>query len=306
MMTASQYGHVIKHLEVSHLDALPVPDVDERFLREFTRGAESVLNKRNTACDLIKEAEDLLDHQIGPIKAKEDAEAGFSVRASCILGGRRRLEAAYHHPMVPAIMKRFQKLGLTTEPLERVSERIWWLTRFKRVFGDEGMPYMSADELFSVNAPITKKVMIEQAEAPEDYYVKAGWIVMACSGQTYGLNGSVALLDTRHEQNFFSHDIVRIIPRQHRIRPGYLYAVLGHPRLGRPLVIRHAYGTSIPHLDPGDVATIPVVRLPEEVEDAIADRTEKAVRLRAEADEIENSLAARAERVIDDFLDGSI
>ena len=102
--------------------------------------------------------------------------------------------------------------------------------------------------------------------------------------------------------DFFSHDIVRIIPRKDRIRPGYLYGVLGHPRLGRPLVIRHAYGTSIPHLDPGDVATIPVVRLAEEVENAIADRMEKAVSLRAEADEIENTLAARAEQVIDDFL----
>jgi type I restriction enzyme, S subunit len=47
----------------------------------------------------------------------------------------------------------------------------------------------------TVNPPITKKVMIEQAETPEDYYVKADWIVMACSGQTYGLNGSVSLLD---------------------------------------------------------------------------------------------------------------
>ncbi|MGD0201858.1 MAG: hypothetical protein ABSD27_14010 [Bryobacteraceae bacterium] len=302
IMTAAQYGHVIKHLEVSHLDALPVPDVDEDLLPEFTRGAEQVLNKRDTAFDLMKEAEDLLDNEIGPVKPKENAEVGFSVRSFALLGGRRRLEAAYHHPTADAILKRFQKLNLASEPLREVTERIWWLTRFKRVFGDEGMPYMSADELFSVNPSITKRVMVEQAETPEDYYVKAGWLVMACSGQTYGLNGSVSLLDKRHEQSFFSHDIVRIMPRKDRIRPGYLYAVLGHPRLGRPLVIRHAYGTSIPHLDPGDVATIPVVRLAEEVENAIADRTEKAVSLRAEADEIENASAARAEQVIDDFL----
>jgi hypothetical protein len=161
---------------------------------------------------------------------------------------------------------------------------------------------MSADDLFSLNPSISKRVMVEQAESPEDYYVKAGWLVMACSWQTYGINGSVLLLDKPHEQYFFSHDVVRIIPRKDRIRPGYLYGVLGHPRLGRPLVIRQAYGTSIPHLDPGDVATIPVVRLPENVENSIADRMEKAVSLRAEADEIENALAARAEQVIDNFL----
>ncbi len=302
MMTAAKYGHVIKHLEVSHLDTLPVPDIDERFLPEFARGAERVLNKRNAAFDFIKEAEDLIDNAIGPVNPNEKAEAGFSVRASAFLGHRRRLEAAFHHPIVAAILKRFHKLNLPTEPLNEVTERIWWLTRFRRIFGDEGMSYMSADELFSLNPPITKRVMIEQAETPEAYYVKAGWMVMACSGQTYGLNGSVSLLDERHERNFFSHDIVRIIPRTEVIRPGYLYAILGHPRLGRPLVIRHAYGTSIPHLDPGDVAAIPVVRLGKALENAIADQMEKAVALRCEADELENALSARAEELTDLFL----
>jgi type I restriction enzyme, S subunit len=302
MMTSAKYGHVIKHLEVSHLNVLPVPNVDDGVLREFTKGAETILTKRNAAADLVKGAEDLLDDAIGPVNPTANVEIGFSVKASSLLGKRRRLEAAYHHPMAAAILRRFQKLGLSTEPLENVTERIWWLTRFKRVFGEEGMPYISADELFSVNPSITKTVMVEQAETPEDYFVKSGWIVMACSGQTYGLNGSVALLDKQHEKFFFSHDIVRIIPRKDRIRPGYLYAILGHPRLGRPLVIRHAYGTSIPHLDPGDVATIPVVRLGDKIEDSIADRMEKAVALRAEADELETAIASRAEAVIDKFL----
>ncbi|HYL11571.1 MAG TPA: hypothetical protein VEV41_00950 [Terriglobales bacterium] len=67
---------------------------------------------------------------------------------------------------------------------------------------------------------------------------------MACSGQTYGLNGSVALAEKRYENYFLSHDIVRSIPKADRITPGYLYAALGHPRFGRPLVIRSVYGTS--------------------------------------------------------------
>jgi type I restriction enzyme, S subunit len=305
IMVSAKYGHVIKHLEVTHLDALPIPDIGDELLPEFTKAAQAVLNKRNAAWDLVAEVEAIMDGEIGKVECRQDAETGFSALTSSIFGRRRRLEAAYHHPMAAAILKRFKKLGLSTETLDYVSERIWWLTRFKRVFGDEGMPYMSADELFSVNPTITKRVMVEQAETPEDYFVKAGWILMACSGQTYGLNGSVSLLDKRHEQYFFSHDIVRIIPNKERIRAGYLYAALGHPRLGRPLVIRHAYGTSIPHLDPGDVATIPIVRLADDVEKTIATKMEKAVSLRAEADELENALGERAEGVIDEFLHGA-
>jgi len=304
IMTAAQYGHVIKHLEVSHLEALPVPSVGDEQMVAFNRDAADILNKRNAAQDLIQEAETIFDKELGTISPK-DNEAGYSIRASSMMTGRRRLEANYHHPQAAAILSRLKKLNLKTEPLHDVAERIWWLTRFKRVFGDEGMPYMSADELFSLNPTISKKVMAEQADCTEDYLVKAGWIVMACSGQTYGLNGSVSLAGKWHENFFFSHDIVRIIPKTARIRPGYLFAVLGHPRFGRPLIIRHAYGTSIPHLDPGDVATIPIVRFAEAVEDQIADRMERAVVLRAEADELENSIAAKADQIIDEFLHGS-
>jgi hypothetical protein len=302
MMTAAQYGHVIKHLETSHLDALPVPDVNNKLRDKFNTMAREVLDKRNSAVDLITEAEDLFSAAIGPIKFSDQKENGFTVRSSDLLGSRRRLEATFHHPYAQAVLDAFAEKGLKTESLSQVTKRIWWLTRFKRVFGDGGMPYLSSDELFSVNAPISKRVMVQQAETPEDYFVKAGWIVMACSGQTYGLNGSVALLHKHHEASFFSHDIVRIIPNSDSIRSGYLYAVLGHPKLGRPLVIRNAYGTSIPHLDPNDVATIPIVRLSKALENKIADLMESGVALRAEADRLETSLGELADHTIDAFL----
>jgi type I restriction enzyme S subunit len=301
IMTAAQYGHMIKHLEVSHLDALPVPSIPDNLFATFNADAKAILEKRNTAVDLIAEGEAIFDECLGVVTPR-DKEAGFAVSTKALTAGRRRFEANYHHPQANAILRKFKQLNLAAEPLTDVAERIWWLTRFKRVFGDGGMPYMSADELFSLNPIITKHVLTEQAENAEDYLVKAGWIVMACSGQTYGLNGSVALADQRHESCFFSHDIVRIIPNLGKIRSGYLYAALGHPRFGRPLVIRHAYGTSIPHLDPGDVASIPIVRLGKSKENEIADKMEKAVVLRAEADELENAMAARADALIEGFL----
>jgi hypothetical protein len=304
MMSAAQYGHMIKHLEVSHLNALPVPCVREELKRDFGDRVKKLLAQRNLTHQLLDEAERLFEDAIGPIPINENSEVGFTIRASSVFTQRRRLEASYHNPATSAILKRFADLGLKVEPLTDVTERVWWMTRFKRVFGEEGVPYMSADELFTLNPPINKRVIINQADNADDYYVKAGWIVMACSGQVYGLNGSVALITKKHEGAFFSHDLVRIIPREKNIRPGYLFAVLGHPKLGRPLVIRYAYGTSIPHLEPADIATFPVVRLGEKLENDIADRMERAVSLRAEADELENSLAADAETLIDRFLAG--
>ena len=97
---------------------------------------------------------------------------------------------------------------------------------------------------------------------------------------------------------------MRIIPDTEQVRPGYLFTALGHPTLGRPLIIRNAYGTSIPHLDPSDIATTPVVRLSEELEHRIADKAERATLLRTEADQLENEIAQKATALIDRYLSG--
>ncbi|WP_243050844.1 hypothetical protein [Dyella sp. RRB7] len=305
MMTSAQYGHVIKHLEPAHLGSLPVPLPDPAILSEFDELRNRIIQARNKAWESQREAEDLLSNAVGKVRATADAELGFSVAASELFKRRRRLEASFHTPAATSILGQFTKRKLKSQPLSEVSEAVWWLTRFKRVFGDGGEPYLSADELFSINTMGLKRVLVEQADNPDDYRVKAGWIVMACSGQTYGLNGSVALMTEEHEQAFFSHDLVRIIPDKRVIDPGYLFTVLGHPDLGRPLVIRNAYGTSIPHLDPSDVADIPIVRLERELEVEIGRKMINSVKKRAEASDLERQLASRATHEINSFLAGA-
>jgi type I restriction enzyme S subunit len=300
IMTAVKYGHVIKHLETSHLDALPVPTVTVKQLDVFNERVRRVLDSRNRSYALIEEVERKFDDAVGPVKLNTNPEAGFDVKASSLFSRRRRLDAAHHSPAVAAILRRFAKLE-KVQTLRDVTDRIWWMSRFKRVFGPQGVPYLSADELFSIHPPISKRVMAEQTENAEAFYGKAGWIVMSRSGQTYGLIGNVALLTRRDESSFFSDDLIRIIPKQREIRTGYLFAALGHPRLGRPLVIRHAYGTSIPHLEPADVAEFPVVRLDSKLEGEIADKMEEAVELRSGADQLEDEIARDAETITSRF-----
>ena len=86
------------------------------------------------------------------------------------------------------------------------------MTRFSRTFGVEGVPYMSADELFSISQVSEKRVHLDPIPIHEEFFVKEGWILMACSGQVYGLNGSVTLATKHHENYFFSHDLIRIAP----------------------------------------------------------------------------------------------
>jgi hypothetical protein len=304
MMSAAKYGHIIKHLEVSHLEALPILLVNEELRRSFTSQAEEVLKKRNDAYSEHARAEDIFSSSIGTFSEGNNTSHGFLVSASKLLYRRRRFDAAFHAPSAVALLEHLKTKRIRVQPLHELTDRVWWMTRFKRVLGDNGVPYLSADELFAVNPPVTKHVLVDQTENANEFFVKEGWLVMARSGQVYGLNGSVALMTKHHEAAFLSDDFIRIIPRSSEVRPGYLFIALGHPTLGRPLVIRQAYGTSIPHLDPGDVSTIPIARLGRAVEERIADHAEHAATLRAEADSLENELAKKADALVESFLSG--
>lgn len=295
MAVGVQYGHIIKHLEVSHLEKLPIPAVSDDVASDFSARALHLLELRNRAHDLGTRADELFARALGTVKPKEN-ETGFVVDSSALSGKRRRLEANYYTPIAAAVLKRMRK----SERLGDLCERVWWMARFKRFYGEAGIPYLSANELFTVNSE-PNRILVDPSDHHQDYFVKRGWIVMACSGQVYGLNGAAALMTAEREKVFFSHDLIRIIPNKKKVPPGYLLVALTHPTHGRPLLIRAAYGTSIPHLDPGDVADFPVARLDEDIENEIGTLAEEAAKARAAADVLEQSIAIDAGKIVQAF-----
>lgn len=234
---------------------------------------------------------------VGPV-VDAAKEYGFTTRLSAAIGGRRRLEAAYHTPHVRAIIRSFKKW----DRLGDITTRVWWPNRFKRIYGESGTPYMSADDVFTTNPYDLKSVLVEGKKDIDDFVIEPNWIVMARSGQTYGLNGSATLITAYHKGFFLSDDMIRIIPDFTKARPGYLLTALTHPTLGRPLVIREAYGMSIPHLDPADVSEFTVVRLGTKNEEKIADFAEQAALEQARAESLERKLVDVAGQIVSEFL----
>ena len=297
MISGSQYASVIWHIEPHHLAMLPIPEVSGAVAADFKTKVAEIVACRNKAAKMRGDAEAEFANAVEAMKSAGE-EIGFSVGLSDVISGRRRFEAAYHTPQVRAIIRSFQRWDL----LGNITRRVWWPNRFKRQYGDSGTPYMSADDVFTTNPYGLKSVLIEGKKDRDDFTVEPGWIVMARSGQTYGLNGSATLVTAYHKQFFLSEDLIRIAPDTAKVRPGYLLIALTHPKLGRPLVIREAYGMSIPHLDPKDVAAIPVVRLDKATEDAIADLAERAASEHARAETLERELATEAGVVVSEFL----
>jgi hypothetical protein len=305
MMSSAQYGHIIKHLEPSHLTALPMPRPTDAVAAEFQKDVHRVLAARNRASDLMTKAEALFESHVGTPKSLDSGEDGFSIRASALMSGRRRLEGVFNNPVARKLQAHFKSKKLRTTSLAEAGFDVWLPTRFRRIPAEEGALLVGSSDLFEINPDLVKRIAEVDFGDARGGQVKRGWLLLARSGQTYGLNGTLAIANAFHEGKIISDHVIRIAPRKDcDARAGYVYAALSHPVLGRPLVKALAYGSSIPEIDVADIESLPMVRLGDSVEAEIADLAEEGASLFATADILENEIAARADELIEGLLGG--
>jgi hypothetical protein len=303
MMSASQYGHIIKHLEVTHLNTLPIPLLQDTLLEKFRVEVTRILELRNKSYGLMTEAEQEFADNFPSLTYVSNDNAGFSVRASEMFNHRRRLDGGSFVPSVKSIIAAFNRHAQNVMPLSSLTKKIFVPGRFKHVYGDGGSPYLDSADILEVNPDIAKFVLSLSHEEQENYRVEVGWLLIPCSGQVYGNIGHTVMATDWHRGKVLSNHILRVCPAED-IRSGYLQCVLGHPLIGRPLMVRFAFGSSVPELAAEDISTLPIPRLGKAIESELADKMEKSARARAEADLLEEVVAAEAEAIIDRFVAG--
>jgi hypothetical protein len=311
MAQGAHYGHIIKHLETSHVDALPIPQVDDDIVAaDFQSSArvERILELRNEGHRLTLEAESRFEKALGPVSVKDWGENGFTVRASkAFMSGRRRIDATIHNPGVSAVRRHLAKRGQGFTTITDAGYNVWLPTRFRRIPADDGVLMVDSADLTEVNPDLTKKIADGDFGDPHRGRVESGWILMARSGQTYGIIGTAVMAEEDLEGKVISDHVMRIKPTAGvKIKPGYLVTALSHPLLGRPLVKALAYGSSIPEIEVADMQGFEIVRLKESEESDIAKLAEASAKARAAADVLERQMAADAGAIIDHFMAGKL
>ena len=311
MMKAVEYGHIIKHLETHHLDSLPIVWVSHQSRAEYGLRARNILQMRNKAHELTVEAEARFAGAFGQLPDGQFDTTQFTTRANRLFAERRRLDAAYYSPAVKRIVDHLSRGASGWSSLTDLGFEVWLPDRFQRVAAAEGPLFVDSSALFEINPDISKRVAERDFGDGHAGRVRRGWILVARSGQTYGLIGSSMLAGARHEHKVVSDHIIRVAPAQAagcgkrvqlKCRPGYVVVALTHPELGRPRVKALPYGSSIPSIEVNDLRQLQIPRLQLSLENEIADRVEEAARLRDNADEIETQLAESAEAEIRHFL----
>lgn len=308
MMTSAQYGHIIKHLETSHLDALPVPVVNDEHAQKFHEEARAILDLRNRAYRLTLEAEARFEKELGTFNVQDWGENGFTVSSiESFTKGRRRLEGSFHNPGAAAIRAHLAKQGQGFTKISDAGYSVWVPGRYKRIPASDGVEYYDSADLLEICPESVKR--FADCSFGDEYRgrVKDGWLLVPCSGQVYGIIGSVVMAGLSLDGQVVSNHVMRLAGRDDmKLRAGYLLTALSHPKLGRPLVKALPFGSSVPEIDPSELASLEIVRLPSREEEVLADLAEESASLRATADEKERALSADAAVLIDRFIAGDM
>jgi len=306
MTKGAQYGHIIKHLEPSHLDELPIPTIDDETANRFNQRAAEILALRNESYRLTLLAERCFEEAIGPIQISDWGESGFEVRmATLSTSGRTRLDASVSNPGAMAIHHHLSRHGLGSTRFSEAGYDIWVPGRYKRVPAEDGVIYRDSADLLEVSPDLAKRFADCAFGDRFRGRVRSGWILIPCSGQVYGIIGTATLATSALEGQVVSNHVLRAAPRPGAVRAGYVVTALSHPVLGRPLIKALAFGSSVPELNPDDVAAGEIVRLTPQKEAEIADAAEASAQARASADLLENEIRLEAETIVSRFISGA-
>lgn len=235
---------------------------------------------------------------------KSWGERGFVVTASSTMcGGRRRLDANRHNPGVAAIYEHLSRTASSFTAISDAGYTVWVPGRYKRIPAEEGVKYWDSEDLMQVNPDLKKRYADCRFGDDHRGRVQSGWLLVPSSGQLYGIIGTAIVASTALHEQVVSNHVIRVAPtKSANIRVGYLATALSHPTLGRPIVKSLAFGSSVPEIDSDDFANLKIVRLSKKREDVVADLAEQATEARGEADRLEQEIAMKADKIINQFI----
>ena len=143
-----------------------------------------------------------------------------------------------------------------------------------------GVPFLGTSSMLRAdlsNLPLLKK---KDAHSPRLSYLRIEpcTTLISCSGTI----GRMAFARSDMEGMWSNQDILKVVPDQTKIPPGYLYAFLSS-KFGVPQVTSGTYGAIIQHIEPENIAGLTVPRLGEIIERQTDQFIQFAASLRTDA-----------------------
>jgi hypothetical protein len=178
--------------------------------------------------------------------------------------------------------------------------------RIARIWVDSpehGYPFLSSTDILYSDLSYLALIAKSVAKKNSNLLIKEGWTLISRSGTV----GRMAYARGEMDGMACTEDVLRVIPDQNKVLPGYIFAYL-KTKFGLPLVISGTYGSIITHLEPSHIADLPVPRIGDierqahQLVQQAADELTESSRLMQDATELLFKTAGLSESKNEDYL----
>lgn len=294
-LVKDQYGATVKHIEPHHVAGIPIPWIP----RLMERVEEKILNAhklREDAQSLLIKAEEMLYSKLALPKIDEGEVKYFGNELGRVIKSFEisssdldlRLDASYHAPVAQISISNLNKV--TTGKIVRLGDtaEAFVPPRFKRAYvknPSDGVPLLQGSHVQQIK-PQDLKFLWRNMKQLDKYVVKKNWIIVTCSGTI----GRLSLVMDFWDGWTATNHLLRIIPDENKIHPGYLTAYL-LSSYGQVLFQKLIYGGVVDEIgEAGELFNeIPVLKPKDtKIEQQIGDLVFEAYTKRDEANRIED------------------
>lgn len=292
------FGGNIKHVEPHHVANLRVPRLDAAQERAIHERVVTAASERTQAHAKLREAQESFRRAFGLSDLSHAPTSTQFVTFAASSSSLARLHAGYLHPACTRATHELATCSQETRALGEVV-RVFTPGIFKRIHVNDptrGYPYFTGGGIFQAE-PLPRGYLSRKAPDIDAYLIRKDWLLIQDAGQLDGLMGRVARVNQHLADAAASNNLVRIIAPS-RSDAGYTALVLQSPH-GYRAITRLSFGSSIPHLDAGDVARIRLPWPAEQLRTSLARPVVTAWDLQDQADARSAEATALVERAIE-------
>ncbi len=195
------------------------------------------------------------------------------VRSSWLDKGGRRLDCNPYMSGALEARDALDNLKVRKDPLHTLTGGyaggIYNGPIFRRHWVDNprfGVPFLGSSDMLQSDLsslPLLKRNYAQSSKIAH-LEVKQGMTLITCSGTI----GRMTFVHPEMTGMWSSQHIMKVVPDENKIFPGYLYAYLSS-KYGVPIVVAGTYGAIIQHIEPEHIACLPVPRFGNDFESRI-------------------------------------
>jgi len=310
LLTKDQYGVTVKHIEPHHVANIPIPripDLEERINQKILEAHKL----REEAQELLLKAEEMIYSELGLSRIDEDdveyfgGEIGKFVRAFGIKASDLdyRLDASYHVPIAHLVVSNLMKSGLGDIKKLKYVASSFVPPRFKRSYvkdPNDGIPLLQGTHIPQIK-PLDIKYIWKKMKNLQCYIVNRNWILVTCSGTI----GRLALVSDYWSGWAATNHLLRIMPKEEKINPGYLTGFL-LSKYGQVQFQRLIYGGVVDEIgEAGELFDDILILKPKEksVEDKIGSLVIEAYNKKDKANQIEEEAISQVAETLTEIAE---